>query len=312
LKPGPTSTRFEIDGPQFHPPNDNESVQPRPRQEFPLPHPPAPVSLPAPGQSRPALNLSHMVALVTGGSSGIGRTTAQLLAALGATVAISGRREERLRETAATIEATGGTCAVLVGDVREASTPADWVELATKQFGKLTCLVNNAGVIGSGSVLTTSDEEWDRLFDTNVKGLFRISRAASSALVSAPKEDAASIVNLASVTGTRPYANLLGYCASKAAVCMMTECMAMDLAPEGVRVNGVNPGVVRSELHTVTNVVADYDAFLERSKETHPIGRAGEPEDIAWAIAFLASREAGWITGHNMAVDGGRNCTSAR
>ncbi|MGE0433163.1 MAG: SDR family NAD(P)-dependent oxidoreductase [Planctomycetota bacterium] len=276
------------------------------------PTPPAPAPLPAISTSRPALDLSHMVALVTGGTSGIGRTTARLLARLGAKVAVTGRREDRLAELAAEVTADGGDCLTLPGDVRDEAAIAAQLAAVRERFGKLTCLVNNAGVIGSGSVLTTTTAEWDRLFDINVKGMFLMSRAAAPLLIEAPTADAPSIVNVASVTGTRPYANLLGYCATKAAVVMMTECMALDLAPNGVRVNGVNPGVVRSELHTITNTVADYPAFLERAKATHPIGRAGEPEDIAWAIAFLASREAAWITGHSMAVDGGRDCTSAR
>ena len=277
-----------------------------------MPKPPAPIQLPAAGAARPALDLSHMVALVTGATSGIGRMTAQLLARLGAKVAITGRREERLAETKAAIESAGGKCLTLPGDVTDEGTVVGQVAAVKDAFGGLTCLVNNAGVIGKGSVMDTTTEEWDRLFNVNVRGLFLMSRAASPALIEAPTDAAPSIVNVASVTGTRPYANLLAYCGTKAAVVMMTECMALDLAPHGVRVNGVNPGVVRSELHTATNTVPDYPAFLEKSKETHPIGRAGEPEDVAWSIAFLASREAAWITGHCMAVDGGRDCTSAR
>lgn len=273
-----------------------------------MPHAPAPI--PITGQ--PAFDFSHMVALITGGSSGLGEMTARLFARLGAAVAITGRREDRLKAVAQEIDASGKRVLALVGDVRDKATPARWVDDTVKHFGKLTCLVNNAGVIGTGSTLTSTDEEWDRLMDTNVHALMRMTRAAAPKLVEAPKADSPAIINVGSVTGIRPYANLLGYCTSKAAVNMMTGCMALDLAPEGVRVNGINPGVVRSELHISGKVVDDYDAFLARAKETHPLNRPGEPEDVAWTVAFLASREAAWITGQNLACDGGRACTSLR
>ncbi|MHC4841653.1 MAG: SDR family oxidoreductase, partial [Planctomycetota bacterium] len=126
------------------------------------------------------------------------------------------------------------------------------------------------------------------------------------------KKSKGNIVNVRSVTGTRPYGNLLEYCASKAAVTMMTQTMALELAEFGVRVNAVEPGVVRSELHTATETIADYPAFLQRSKDTHPLGRHGEPADIANVIAFLASEEASWATGECFKVDGGRHMTSLR
>ena len=121
-----------------------------------------------------------------------------------------------------------------------------------------------------------------------------------------------SVVNLSSVAGMRPYANLAAYCVSKAAVDMYTRCAALDLAPHGVRVNAVNPGVVVTELHTVTGAVPDYPGFLERSKTTHPIGRVGRPEEVATLVLFLMSEEAGWITGATYSIDGGRALASAR
>ena len=120
------------------------------------------------------------------------------------------------------------------------------------------------------------------------------------------------MVNLSSVAGTRPYAGLAAYCVSKAAVDMITRCAALDLAPHGVRVNAVNPGVVVTELHTVTHAVADYAAFLERGRATHPIGRVGNAEEVAALILYLLSDEAGWITGSCMPIDGGRALASAR
>jgi NAD(P)-dependent dehydrogenase (short-subunit alcohol dehydrogenase family) len=114
------------------------------------------------------------------------------------------------------------------------------------------------------------------------------------------------------VGGLRPYAGVLPYCVSKAAVDQFTRCVALELAPHGVRVNAVNPGVVVTELHTVTNAIPDYPGFLERSKTTHPIGRVGRPEEVASLILYLLSEEAGWITGATYSIDGGRALASAR
>ena len=283
------------------------------------------VALPGRG-ARPALDLSHAVVLVTGASSGLGRAIAVGLAGLGAKVGLAARRADRLAETrtlaeeaaAASGHAAGetGVALELPGDVRDPSDLDRWVRSIGETFGKLTGLVNNAGVIGGGSALEVTDEEWDRQFDLNVKAVMRLTRLAAPMLIEAQRasegRDASAIVNISSVTGTRPYAGLLPYCATKAAVRMMTACSSLDFAPHGVRVNALEPGVVRSELHTVGGAVADYDAFLARSKETHPIGRHGEPEDVAWATAFLLSREASWITGASLPIDGGRANTSLR
>jgi NAD(P)-dependent dehydrogenase (short-subunit alcohol dehydrogenase family) len=119
-------------------------------------------------------------------------------------------------------------------------------------------------------------------------------------------------VNVSSVTGQRPYAGIATYCVAKAGLDMLTQCLALELAPHGVRVNAINPGVVVTNLHTASNAVENYDAFLARSKETHPLGFVGEPKDAAELIAFLASDRARWITGGLVPLDGGRALTSLR
>jgi NAD(P)-dependent dehydrogenase (short-subunit alcohol dehydrogenase family) len=144
--------------------------------------------------------------------------------------------------------------------------------------------------------------------DSNLRATYLVTRAASARLAARK----GAVVNISSVGGSRPYANLLAYCVSKAAVEMLTRCAALDLAAEGVRVNAVAPGVVVTELHTVAHAVADYPAFLERSKATHPLGRVGQAEEVAALIAFLLSDEAGWITGVTIPIDGGRALLSAR
>src|SRR6185436_12507893 len=148
-------------------------------------------------------------------------------------------------------------------------------------------------VLGNGSVTATDPGEWDRVMDINVRAAWLMTRAAGPELV----KRKGAIVHLSSVASTRPYANLVAYCVSKAAVDMLVRCAALDFAPDGVRVNAVNPGVVVTELHTVTNAVADYPAFLERGKSTHPIGRVGRADEVAALILYLLSDEAGWITG---------------
>ena len=246
--------------------------------------------------------------LVTGASSGIGRACALALGNEGARLGLAGRRRDRLEETAAAVRKAGGEAVVLEGDVRDEAVCARWAAECERAFGGLDGLVNAAGVIGNGAVDGTAPSEWDRVMDSNVRSLYLMTRAAAPLL----KRRKGSVVNLSSVAATRPYAGLAAYCVSKAAVDMITRCAALDFAPDGVRVNAVNPGVVVTELHTVTGAVADYPAFLERGKSTHPIGRVGRADEVAALILYLLSDEAGWITGACMPIDGGRALASAR
>jgi len=248
------------------------------------------------------------VVLVTGASSGIGRACARQLGSEGARVVLAGRRRDRLEAVAAELTGLGAESLVVTGDVREEAVGHAWLAATLDHFGGLDGLVNAAGVIGNGSVWDTTPDEWDRVMESNARSLYLMTRAAAEAL----KARKGSIVNLGSVAGNRPYGGLMAYCVSKAAVEMITRCAALDFAPFGVRVNAVSPGVVVTELHTVTQAVADYAAFLERSKTTHPIGRVGQPEEVAALVAFLLSEESGWTTGACVAIDGGRALASAR
>jgi NAD(P)-dependent dehydrogenase (short-subunit alcohol dehydrogenase family) len=251
------------------------------------------------------MRLQGKVALVTGGSSGIGREIARRFLAEGARVAITGRREAELVEVANELGALP-----LPGDVRDRGHARRAVELTVEHFGALTTLVNNAGVIGSGTTAETPPEEWDRILGVNLEGTVNFARAAIPALRKAGS--GASVLNVSSVAGSRPYAAVTAYCASKAAVEMFTRCLALELAPDGVRVNAVAPGVVVTNLHIASNAVADYPAFLERSKATHPLGFVGQPADVAALALFLCSDEARWITGGVFPIDGGRALSSAR
>ncbi len=246
--------------------------------------------------------------LVTGASSGIGRACALGLIAEGADVALAGRRRDRLEAVAEAATRLGREPLILTGDVRDEATCAEWARQTEARFSGLDGLVNAAGVLGNGAVDATPIAEWDRIMDSNVRSIFLLTRVMAELI----KRRKGAVVNLSSVTGLRPYANLAAYCVSKAAVDMYTRCAALDFAPHGVRVNAVNPGVVVTELHTVTHAVADYEAFLERARSTHPLGRVGRPEDVASAVLFLLSDEAGWITGDCLSIDGGRALTSLR
>jgi len=257
--------------------------------------------------NRPA-RFTDRVCLVTGASSGIGRACARALGREGAKVVAAGRRQARLDEVVAGIEATGGEAVAVIGDVRDERVGRAWVEAAVRRFGGLDALVNAAGVMGSGGLLDLEPAEWDRMMDTNLRAMYLLTRAAAPELI----KRRGAVVNLSSVSGPRPYANLMGYVVSKAGVDAFTRCAALDLAPHGVRVNALNPGVVVTELQTATNAVPDYEAFLERSKGTHPLGRVGQPEEIAALVLFLLSVEASWITGATIPIDGGRQLLSAR
>ena len=247
--------------------------------------------------------------IVTGASSGIGRATALRFGRAGASVLVVGRSEAALAEVAAAVERDGGRSAMLAADVTHPDAPARIVDAALNHLGGLTTLVNAAGVIGSGSIETTTDEQWDAMLDINTRAPFRLMRAAMPALI----ESTGSIVNVSSVTGLRSFPGVLAYCVSKSAIDQLTRCAALELAPKGVRVNAVNPGVVVSNLHRRGGMNEEtYAAFLEHSKATHPIGRPGEPHEIADLIFFLASPSAAWITGETISIDGGRHLTCAR
>lgn len=253
--------------------------------------------------------LEGRVALVTGASSGIGREISRKLSNLGASLTLTGRREDALTPVAEELRAGGSEVLVIPGDVRDEKHAEAAVQETVDALGGLNILVNNAGVIGTGPLEETSTEEWDRLLDVDLKGPFFFCRAATPYL---KKAEGANILNVSSVTGRRPYGNVAPYCVAKAGLDMLTQCLALELAPEGVRVNAINPGVVVTNLHRASEAVPDYEAFLEHSKTTHPLGFVGSPQDAAELVAFLVSDRARWITGGLHSLDGGRNLASSR
>ena len=246
------------------------------------------------------------VALVTGGSSGLGLAIAKAFVDAGAKVVVTGRRAAEIESAAKAIGAVA-----VAGDARDPGAATRAVAACVERFGALTTLVNNAGVIGNGTVEKTTREEWDRIVSISVDGTFETTRAAIPELRRSAAKGA-SVLNFSSVAGNRPFGGLTAYCVAKAAVEMMTKCLALELAPDKIRVNAIAPGVIVTNLHTVTGAIADYPAFLERGKTTHPLGFVGAADDAANLALFLCSDAARWITGAIVPLDGGRALMSAR
>jgi NAD(P)-dependent dehydrogenase (short-subunit alcohol dehydrogenase family) len=206
---------------------------------------------------------------------------------------------------------TGGGRAAraCVADLTADGAPATIVGAALDAFGGLDVLVNAAGVIAGGALEETSDAVWDQLMAVNVRAPFRLIREATPSL----RARRGAVVNVSSVNGLRVFAGVAAYNVSKAAMDHLTRCAAIELAPHGVRVNAVNPGMTVTSLHRRGGMNEEqYAAFVERSRATHPLGRPGQPGEIADLILFLASEKAGWITGETIAIDGGRHLTCAR
>jgi len=259
--------------------------------------------------NRAQQRFQNRVAIVTGASSGIGRATALALGGEGAKVTVTARRPERLGALAREIEMAGGAALPLAGDVTEADFRSRVVDETVERFGGLDHLVNSAGVIAFGTIENTGLDAWQRMFALNVEAVFDLIRLSVPHLL----ERKGSIVNVSSVNGIRSFPGVLAYNSSKSALDQLTRCSALELAAKGVRINSVNPGVTRTELHLAGGLDDDrYAAFVEHSKTTHPIGRIGKPEEVADLALFLLSDDAGFCTGVTIPVDGGRHLTCAR
>jgi len=253
--------------------------------------------------------LSGKVAIITGSSSGIGLVVAEKLAAHGTKVTLSGRNLDGLAEAKKKCIAAGlkeGDVCTVAGEITDEHTRERLVAETVKQFGKIDILVNNAGASPLSSVAmgNANLQTFDKVFDINVRALVDLTMKAVPHLI----KTKGNVVNVSSVGGIRPVPNFIFYCMAKSSVEMFSRALAQELGPQGVRVNTVSPGLIRTNLPTSAGLSQDasknvYESDLAKKRQV--IGRVGEPEDIANLITFLVSDAASFVTGSNYVSDGG-------
>lgn len=244
------------------------------------------------------IDLTGRVALVTGGSRGIGRAIALKLASLGAKVAVNYRTNEAAaQEVIREIASQGGEAIALQGDVKDADQARDLVKNTLEAFGRLDILVNNAGITKDTLLARMKESDWDLVIDTNLKGAYHCTKAALRPML---KQHYGRIVNITSVSGLVGQIGQANYSASKAGLVGFTKAVAKELGSRNITVNAIAPGYVPTDqtAHLPSELV---EAFLKLT----PLGRPGTPEEIAHAVAFFASDEASYITGQVLSVDGG-------
>ena len=255
-----------------------------------------------------AHRLEGKVAIITGGGSGIGETTAIIFAREGAKVALAGRRVAKIQAVADRIISEGGEALVVQTDVRYADQVQNLVSKTVERFGKLNVLFNNAGVRASRStVVEVSEEEYERTMATDVKGLWLCCKYAIPEMI---RSGGGSIINCSSISAFigQPLQGV--YNVTKGGIDVLSKCMAVDFAKHNIRVNNVNPGWVKTEMNEeeLARWKAEGSKELEEVLRLHPLGRLGEPEDVAWAVVYLAADESSWVTGASFLVDGGYCC----
>jgi NAD(P)-dependent dehydrogenase (short-subunit alcohol dehydrogenase family) len=252
---------------------------------------------------RNVTRLKGKVAIVTGGGSGIGRAIALAFGREGAGVAVLGRRQEALDAVVQELTQSGAKGRAIPCDVTRSADTQRAMEKLERALGRVDVLVNNAGVLSVSTVENVSEEEWDRVMETNLKGPFLMARAVLPAL---RRAGGGSILNIGSVLGLVAMKDRAAYCASKGGVTLLTKAMALDHAHENIRVNCICPAIVETEL--VKGLFSESEAGRQAREvriDTLPLGRFGQPNDVAELAVFLASDEASWITGTAIPVDGG-------
>ncbi|MCH7841851.1 MAG: SDR family oxidoreductase [Chloroflexi bacterium] len=248
-------------------------------------------------------NLDGKTALVTGGGSGIGRATSLAYAQEGARVVVADVNVEGGEETVQLIKEAGGEAILVHADVAKPEDTQAMVAQAVEAFGSLDCAFNNAGISGGTDRRLTADyleEDWDRVVGINLKGVWLCMKAEIPQML---KQGGGAIVNTASVAGLVAITGTVAYIAAKHGVTGLTKAAALEYAKSGIRVNAVCPGYIQTPM--VQGIFVENEGFEERVASRHPIGRLGEPSEIAAAVIWLSSDAASFVTGHNMPVDGG-------
>ena len=246
------------------------------------------------------MRLENKVALISGGARGMGAVEAKLFATEGAKVVIGDMLEDEGRKVEAEINETGGECVFVLLDVTSEDSWRQAMNEAVSRFGKLDILVNNAGIYRAHIVEETTADEWDQVMDINAKGVFLGTKCAIPAM---RKAGGGSIVNISSVAGLTGSKQTTAYTASKGAVRLLTKSTAIQYAAEGIRANSIHPGTIETPM--TEGLLANPAQREDRMNRT-PLGRLGQPEDVAYGALYLASDEASFVTGSELVIDGGR------
>jgi 3-oxoacyl-[acyl-carrier protein] reductase len=243
------------------------------------------------------MKLENKVAIITGAGSGIGRESAVLFAKEGAKVVVADVNEKGGEETVSTIKNDGGESFFFKLDVTDREQSKNMVKTTMEKYGRIDVLINNAGITQDALVAKMTEEQWDRVIDINLKGVFNCTQAVVEVMINQGK---GAIVNTSSIVGVNGNVGQVNYAATKAGLLGMTKTLAKELGRKGIRVNAVAPGFIQTPM-----TAAVPDKILEMMKEKTPLKRLGEPRDIANAYLYLASDEANFVNGAVLAVDGG-------
>ena len=247
------------------------------------------------------MRLEGKVAFISGGARGMGAAEARLFAREGARVGIGDVLEDEGRKVEAEINETGGEALFVCLDVTSGSDWRDAISATVSRYGRLDILVNNAGIGVWGTLKDTTEEEWDRVMDVNAKGVFLGTKAAIPEM---QKVGGGSIVNISSISGMVAQVNVQPvYNASKAAVLLLTKSTAIQYAGEGIRANSVHPGPIETPMATQARQIVPESTRLSVTRT--PLGRFGQPEEVAYGVLFLASDESSFMTGSELVIDGG-------